>query len=366
MRVTDLTLTTFKWRSPQWRTGTNVFGKPVNLGIVTITTDEGLEGHSFLGSSRQGADEFTKQLIDYLKPIVVGADPTDTGALWEKMWKLRRNVTPRPIGSVDVALWDLAGKIANMPIFRMLGACRTQVPAYASSAYIETPEGYGEEVLKFKDMGWKAYKAHPHGVEKEDIEICKAMRKAVGDDYILMLDASWRYPYEAATRIGRAIEELGFYWYEDPLIEEDMTSYEKLREKLDIPIMATEYAPGGLYGMAPWVMHRATDILRGDVAICGGITPLIRLCHMADAFRMKCEIHHGGNSLLNAANLHVTMAVPNCEFYEVFPCSGANKYGLVEDIEVDSNGMVTIPEKPGLGYEIDWDLVEKDKVEVIK
>jgi L-alanine-DL-glutamate epimerase-like enolase superfamily enzyme len=87
---------------------------------------------------------------------------------------------------------------------------------------------------------------------------------------------------------------------------------------------------------------------------------------MADAFRMKCEIHHGGNSLLNAANLHVTMAVSNCDYYEVFPASGANKYGLVEDIEVDERGMVRISDKPGLGYDIDWELVKRKQTQVIR
>ncbi|MCL4534375.1 MAG: mandelate racemase, partial [Bacteroidetes bacterium] len=357
MKVTDLSLTLFNWKSNAWRTGHNAFGGTVKLGIVTVTTDEGVEGHSFLGSSRQGADEFAIPLINLLKPIVIGRNPLDTGAIWEQMWKQRRNVWPRAIGAVDVALWDLAGKIVGQPIFRMLGACRTQVPAYASSAYLPTPEAYGEEALRFKSMGWPAYKMHPHGVEKEDIEICRAVRKAVGDDYTLMLDAMWAFNYEAALRIGRAIEELDFFWYEDPLIEEDIHNYVKLHQKLDIPLLTTEYAPGGLYGMVQWVTQGATDILRGDVAVIGGITPMIRLAHMADAFKMKFEIHHGGNSLNNAANLHVTMACSNCDYYEVFPASGANKYGLVEDIEVDNNGLVHIPEKPGLGYEIDWDLV---------
>ena len=95
--------------------------------------------------------------------------------------------------------------------------------------------------------------------------------------------------------------------------------------------------------------------MRGDVAITGGITPLVKIAHIAEGFGMKCEIHHGGNSLNNVANLHVTMAVHNCEFYEVFPATGANKYGLIKDIEVDENGMVYAPTEPGLGYRIDWD-----------
>ncbi|HAK53292.1 MAG TPA: hypothetical protein DCM54_15530 [Gammaproteobacteria bacterium] len=128
----------------------------------------------------------------------------------------------------------------------------------------------------------------------------------------------------------------------------------------------TEFAPGGFYGMAQWVDQRATDMLRGDVAVCGGITPMVRIAHMAEGFKMKCEIHHGGNSLNNVANLHITMAIPNCDYYEVFPCSGALKYGLVHDIEVDSRGMVQAPTCPGLGAEIDLDLVKRETLEVVE
>ena len=176
----------------------------------------------------------------------------------------------------------------------------------------------------------------------------------------LMLDSMWAYQYEDALRVGRAIEELDFYWYEDPLVEEDIYNYIKLHDKLDIPIMSTEYAPGRYYGMTQWITQYATDILRGDVAVTGGITPMVRLGHLAEGFNMKLEIHHGGNSLNNVANLHVTMAIPNCEFFEFFPCTGANKYGLVRDIEYDNKGMVYAPTEPGLGYQIDWDLLKNE------
>ena len=171
----------------------------------------------------------------------------------------------------------------------------------------------------------------------------------------------WSYGYEDAVRVGRAIEELDFYWYEDPLVEEDLYSYVKLRQKLDIPIMSTEYAPGRYYGMTQWITQYATDILRGDVAVTGGITPLVRLCHLAEGFQMKCEIHHGGNSLNNVANLHVTMAVPNCEFFEYFPSTGGLMFGLVEDIDM-SGGAVHAPTGAGLGYEIDWDRIRAEQI----
>ena len=368
MKVTDLSVTMFNWDSPLWRTTGrgDAIGRNKLLGVVTVHTDEGVEGHAFLGSARQGADAHTGPLIEFLKPIVVGRNPLDIGAIWAQMWKENRTVSTHAIGAVDVALWDLAGKVAGLPVHRLLGTCRDRVPAYASTAWQPTPEAYAEEALEFQAMGWTAYKIHPHGQARADIEIGQAVREAVGDDMALMMDSMWSYCYEDALLVGRAVEEAGYYWYEDPLEEEDIYNYVKLKSKLDIPILATEFAPGRFYGMAQWIMQYATDILRGDVAVSGGITPQIKIAHMAEGFRMKCEIHHGGNSLNNVANLHVIMAVNNSDYYEVYPSNGANKYGLVEDIEVDDRGMVYAPTAPGLGYEIDWDLVEREKVQVVR
>ena len=366
MIVTDLTVKMCKWKSDPWRTATAEFGSERILGVLTIDTDEGVRGHSFLGSSRQGADSFVGPLMEFVKPLVMNSNPLDIGGTWTKMWKMNRSVATNAIGAVDVALWDIMGKVAGLPIHRLLGTCRDRVPAYASSGWLAAPEDYAEEALHFRSLGWPAYKIHPHAVPKEDIEICRAVRNAVGDGLDLMLDSMWSYTYEDALRVGRAIESLDYLWYEDPLAEEDIYNYVKLKSKLDIPILSTEYAPGRLYGMAQWIQQNATDMLRGDVAVTGGITPLIKIAHLAEAFRMKCEIHHGGNSLNNVANLHVIMAVNNCDYYQVFPSSGANKFGLVEDIEVDDQGLVYAPEQPGLGYEIDWPLLEREQVQELK
>jgi len=216
-----------------------------------------------------------------------------------------------------VAFWDLAGKVAGLPIRRLLGTCKSEVPAYTSSAWLANPTAYGADIKRFQSEDWRSYKIHPHGKPKMDIEICRAVRDAVGDDMVLMFDSMWSYCYDESVRVGRAIEALDYFWYEDPLAEEDIYNDVKLRQKLDIPIMCTEFAPVGLYGMTRWVEQRATDILRGDVAVCGGITPVVRIAHLTDAFRTKCEVHHGGNSLNNVANLHTTMAIPNCDYYEV-------------------------------------------------
>ena len=229
MKITDLNVIMVNWNSGPWATATASFGGTRQLGVVTISTDEGVEGHAFLGSSRQGADAYVGPMMEFIKPAIMDRNPLDIGSLWAGMWKNNRNVSTNAIGAVDVALWDIAGKVAGLPIHRLLGSCRDRVPAYASSGYLTTPEDYAEEALHFKDLGWPAYKIHPHAVPKEDIEICRVTRNAVGTQYDLMLDSMWAYCYEDALRVGRAAEEYDFLWYEDPLAEEAIYNYVKLK-----------------------------------------------------------------------------------------------------------------------------------------
>jgi L-alanine-DL-glutamate epimerase-like enolase superfamily enzyme len=275
------------------------------------------------------------------------------------MQLLTRVTGYRTMGAVDVALWDLAGKIARMPIHQLLGTYRTTVPAYASSQLLPSPAVYVEQAQSFKDRGWRAYKIHPPQNLAADIKVCEAVRQAMGDDFTLMLDATWAYGYEEALRLGRAIERLGYYWYEDPLRDEDIYGYVRLTQKLDIPIMATEAPAGGLDTYAIWITERATDYLRGDIPNKGGITNMVKTAHLAEAFGLRYEIHHSSNSLNNVANLHVTMAIRNCEFFEAVLPDGARKYGLVNDLTVGPDGLLHAPGGPGLGADIDFDLIER-------
>jgi L-alanine-DL-glutamate epimerase-like enolase superfamily enzyme len=330
-----------------------------------MRTDEGVEGHAFLGSAMRGAHLDGESLIQQLKPVVLGQDPLERERLYQALWQKNRATTYRAIGAMDIALWDIAGKVAGMPIHRLLGSYRDRVPAYASSAVLGSKEEYAAEAARFKSEGWTAYKIHPPTDPATDIEVCRAVRRAVGDDYTLMLDPTWAYQYPEALRVGKAIEGLGYHWYEDPLADDDLYSYVKLKQHLHIPIMATEYSPGGFTAYAPWLTARATDFLRGDVAVKGGITALVKAAHLAEAFHMNFEVHHGGNSLNNVANLHVIMAIRNCEFFEVLLPAGAQKYGLVEDIEVDGRGLVHAMNAPGLGASIDFALVERQKLAVL-
>jgi len=368
MKITDVTLTLFAWSDiPATTYGrhTGTFAGKSQLGLVTINTDEGVPGHAFLGSAMRGAHFDAESLIHYLKPLVMGQDPLERERLWQAMWQKNRQTTLRAIGAMDIALWDIAGKVAGLPIHRLLGSYRDRVPAYASSAVLASKEAYAAEAARFKADGWTAYKIHPPTDPATDIEVCRAVRRHVGDEYTVMLDSTWAYQYPEALRVGKAIEELQFHWYEDPLADDDLVNYVKLKQQLSIPILATEYTPGGFTALAPWITAGATDYLRGDPAVKGGITPLIKTVHLAEAFHMNFEVHHGGNSLNNVANLHVIMAIKNCEFFEVLLPAGAQKYGLADDIEVDARGFVHAPTGPGLGAAIDFALIARHKTAVL-
>ena len=368
MKITDVTLTLFTWDGlPKLGYSGGALPSSSKLGLLRIITDDGVEGHAFLGSASHSADQDGAGLIRYLKPVLMGRDPLDRERLYQEIWARNRVASIRTIGAVDVALWDLAGKAANVPVHRLLGTYRTSIPAYASSAALQRAEAYVEDALAIKEKGWTAYKIHPPRQWRTDIKVAQAVRRAVGDEYTLMLDSTWTYDYDHAVRVGRAIEELDYYWYEDPLREQyPLFTYVKLREKLDIPIMATEMPAGGLPTYARWITERATDLLRGDVAVKGGITTCIKTAHLAEAFNMRYEVHHGGNSLNNLANLHVIMAIANTEFFEVILPDAAQKYGLVRDIEVDANGLVHAPTGPGLGGEIDFELIKRKQVAVLR
>lgn len=368
MKITDVTLTLFAWDdipATSYGAHTGKFSGASKLGLLKIVTDQGLAGHAFLGSAFFPADSDGGSLIRVLKPLLLGQDPLQRERLYQAMWKRVRTTTVRSIGAVDVALWDIAGQAAGLPIHNLLGTYRDKVPAYMSSAVLASPGAYAEEALHYKAQNLVAYKIHPPQAWREDIRVCEAVRKAVGDDYLLMLDAAWSYDYPAALRVGLAAQELGYYWYEDPLADNDIYNYLELRRHLHIPIMATEYPAGGLDSFTPWVKERATDYLRGDVAVKGGITGLMKVAHLAEAFHLNFEVHHGGNSLNNVANLHVIMALKNTEFFEVLLPAESQKYGLVQDIAIDGQGMVHAPTGPGLGAQIDFALIERKKVAVL-
>ena len=254
------------------------------------------------------------------------------------------------------------------------------MPAYVSSWVHGDNPTYAEEALAYREQGFTAYKLHPPTQRRmlrgesgvtiaDDITACRLVREAVGADYRVMLDSAWAYSYPEALRVGQAIEELDYYWYEDPLAADDIHGYRRLKQQLSIPIMATEMTEGGVYALAPWLVQEATDFLRGDVVVKGGITGMMKIAHLAEAFNMNCEAHDAYNALNNVATLHLVMAMRNCEYYEVIVIHPPGdydtthfSYGLTQPIEIDADGNAQAPTRPGLGYDIDWDLINATRV----
>jgi L-alanine-DL-glutamate epimerase-like enolase superfamily enzyme len=352
------------------------FGPPtMPLGVVTIATDEGIDGHVMI--SPPGVD-IAPQLLSTVKPMLLSRDPLQIGAIWHLLQSRSRSLDPTVQGYVDIALWDILGKASGQPVHRLLGSSRTRVPCYASSWVHADNSTYAEEAAAYRDRGFVGYKLHPPTQRRtmpiggttspvalqEDIDTCAAVRSAVGDEYRLMLDSAWAYSYKEALDAGFAIQDLGYHWYEDPIGAHDIDGYVRLKQHLHIPIIATEVTIGGLYSLPAWINARATDALRGDVVLKGGITGMMKIAALAEAHHLPCEIHDAYNATGNLATVHLAMAVPHCSMYEVLVPHAPGSYdlhhftyGLAEPIEISAQGDVVAPETPGLGIEIDWPLM---------
>ena len=206
------------------------FEAPSDIVVVVVRTDEGIEGYGF-GWGIKGGRRLAEEIAAVFKPELLGEDPLDRERLWHKAMKADRWGGHTPFtayGPLDVALWDITAKKAGLPLYKLLGGYRTKVLAYASSPVFGTPEEYANQAVEAKAKGYRAYKLHPPGDPDLDIECCRAVRRAVGDDMILMSDPVAAYDHEQALRVGRALERLNFYWLEEPLHDYDVHGYVEL------------------------------------------------------------------------------------------------------------------------------------------
>lgn len=336
------------------------------MGLLRVITDDGVEGNAFLGAtSETDLRSQAAQALNLINKETVGRDTADREYLWSQLrfYTFYGRMTYLAWSAVDVALWDIAGKAAGAPVYKLLGAQQHSAPVYASSPYYPDPQGYVDEVLRYKAAGFTAYKIHPAGVPVKRVkDVATAVRKAVGDEFHLMVDASLCYDYEQALDIGKHLQSLGYDWFEDPVRYSDFDAIDELAKRLDIPIAVTDYFAFGFHEAAQMIRRgNGVRIIRGD-SMKEGITGLKKLCALAEAFGLKCEVHSSGNSLMNVANLHVVLSVNNCDFFELIVPEDMLQYGLVNDIKVGRDGRVQAPDKPGLGYEIDFELIKKRKV----
>ena len=385
MKITDIKIVSFRTHADRWDMG-HAKPKPnteLLQTVASVETDAGVTGYYFGGGShgdQEGLNIVDQQLLlGRIKPLLVGQDPLDREMIWKWMWVA--NISENVASVVDLMLWDLAGRAANLPVYKLMGGARDRVKAYASTyPNIGQPKVYAEHALQCKREGYLAYKIHPHyfwdpKTEKptpgrpsniaEDIETCHLVREAVGPDMVLMFDPWGTYhTIEEAVKVGRALEKLDFYWYEHPMPEYRVESYVRLARELSIPILSPEIAAGGVFTRAEWILRGASDMSRMDV-VRGGITGCRKTAIVCEAYGLRCEIHMAG-----WGNLQVLGATTEdtSEYYEKGLLAPGVDYDAphpyLRDIcdKVDADGYIAMPTKPGLGYDIVWDYINDNIV----
>lgn len=380
LEITDLSTTTFRYQTNivRDRDGHTHPGKEhdATQTLVTIVADGSVEGYAFGGHPTV--------MEGVVKPTLVGEDPFDREKIWKVLKETQRigqGLLDRQIAVVDLALWDLAGRHIGIPAHKLLGGFRDKVLAYASTMCgdeipggLSSPEDYGRFARQCMEHGYKALKLHTWMPPiswapdpKMDVKACASVREAVGDHVPLMIDPFHFYSRQDALYIGRELEKLGFHWIEEPMDEHSVSSYTWLSEQLDIPVLGPETAEGSIYTRAEWIAQGACDLLRAGVSDVGGITPVMKIAHLAECFGMAMEVHGGGPGNLNVLG---AMSIPG-EFYERGLLHPFIDYETPDpwlnsrlDI-MDKNGYVAMPQRPGLGEDINFDYIRENRVEAI-
>lgn len=347
------------------------------MAMITVHADTGDKGYAFAPP-----EVVRKHVLDaFVRPVLVGQHPFQREKLWKALEHRQRGsagqLTDRALAVVEQALWDLAGRALGTPVYQLLGGYRDKVPAYGSTMCgdelpggLSTPEDYAAFAEKLVARGYKGIKIHTwmppvrFAPDPEmDIKACAAVREAVGPNIALMIDGYHNYSRTDALRIGRALEQLNFAWFEEMMNEQSMESYAWLAGQLDIPILGPESLSGKHYSRAAWVQSGACDILRAGVPGVGGIAPALKVAHLAEAFGMDCEVHGNG-----AANLAVCAAIKNCRWYErgllhpFLEYDDVPAYLHALSDPMDHDGYVHLSQKPGLGEDIHFDYIEAHTV----
>ena len=355
--------------------------------LVEVETDGGITG---VGEAGVGGGS-TKHVIEQqLRPMLVGEDPLLIEGLWQKMFARtrqfgRRGIVMNAISGVDIALWDIAGKAAKLPVYRLLGACRDRVEAYASGGFYQegksaddlAGEAEGYRARGFRGMKMKigrnpstqthlrhlAANARMCEVEPEaDIERVAAVRRALGPQAKLMVDVNCAWSPSFAIEMGRALEPYKLYWIEEPVATDDIDGSARVADALATPIAGYE-TEIGLYGFRELITRGAVDIVQPDIAWTGGFSEGRRIAALAQAHHLMVAPHAFGGAVLLAASLHFAAAIPNALMLEFDQNpNGLRDELLKEPIRADADGMIGLPERPGLGVELDPSAVDRYRV----
>lgn len=336
--------------------------------LIAVHTDEGAIG---LGSVFTN-DALVRASLEVLEPLYKGENALEPERVSEKLhqntfWLGRGGSITHTISGIDIALWDLLGKATGQPVGRLLGGrYRERVQPYAS-VLMREPSALHDHLLEVKSQGFRAFKIGwgPFGRHNSatDEAIVKAAREAIGSDARLMVDAGgsdafWPNGYKWALNTAKMLADYDVHWFEEALNPDALDDYVKLREHSPVPISGGEVLTRR-QSFFPWLSARAFDIIQPDVTKVGGISEELRIAIMAQDYGIRF-IPHGWNTAVGlAADLHLASAFPDTDLVEYLTGSP-----FIDDVKVggwkmDEDGMLAIPDTPGLGLELDVDLIKK-------
>jgi L-alanine-DL-glutamate epimerase-like enolase superfamily enzyme len=338
----------------------------VSICLVEVRTDAGITG---VGEAlaRFSPKAYAELIETSLAPRLIGQNPTNITAHWHSM---RRALSGRgggmlieAISGIDIALWDILGKVANMPIHRLLGGVgRTEVPCYAASVNWGSDEFMDGELDRYLEKGFPRIKVKIAKPVKDACRRIERLRRRAGDEVDLCVDANWAYTLAEAIEVGRALSANGFFWFEEPLRPEDEDGYEELHRRCDTPLAAGE-SNYTLDQSMRLVANRTLAYLQPDVARSGGITETRRMAEFAAAHDVQYAPHIGMSGIIcETASVHLAAAMPNLAAMECETDASPFKTwitGQPPGADRQKKGMVPVPNGPGLGVEVDWDAVKR-------
>lgn len=334
--------------------------------IAAVVTNSGIEGNYTLARRYWHPNWSNEGWLAFTKRVLTGKSALDLPALTSQYDPPMRRLGQSSYASaIDACVWDILGKAVGLPIYRILGAYRNRVLAYASSQHHRTVEEFVREVRQCKADGFKAYKIHPPEVRGGgsdiglDMEVCKAVRQAAGDDFMLLMDPVGVYSREQAIKVGRLLEDLNYVAFEDPIPTTDIDGLVQLCQALDIPVHIGEFIFSP-YNYAEYIRRGAVDVVRFITDNVGGITGGMKIARLAECFGMECAPHNWGETFDHAVHFHCELAMPNNQWFEMTVPQGVGDRPYIKDrIRIAKDGYVDAPVKPGLGYEIDRAVLEQ-------
>ena len=331
--------------------------------LVQVETDEGITG---LGSSSGNGELIAIIIAKVLKPLLVGMDPTEIEAIWDKAY-LRgghkefgtRGVGVVALSGIDIALWDILGKVRDVPLYRLLGGkCRDKVPVYATALYPEEPPKVAKRARGFAEQGFHGVKIKVGFDLDQDIRIVRAVREELGKDFIIMTDANQGYTVDIARKASDAFADCGAFWLEEPLFVEDIAGHAILHEKGRTPVAVGENLHMS-YAFENFLVRGAVDFIQPDVARAGGISEIKKITALATKHNVPVSFHTWGDGVALAASIHLSVALQDCIVMELDYTYNPLRDELLREPFQVLNGYLSPSEQPGLGIELNPEAVNR-------